>query len=58
MAGEKELTAEQKKKDLAELMWLNYFNQTLYEKGLITEAEQLKAIVTKEKEQQSPGIGE
>ena len=40
MAGEKELTAEQKKKkDLAELMWLNYFNQTLYEKGLISETD-------------------
>ena len=42
MAGEKELTAEQRKKDMAELMWLNYFNQTLYEKGLITEAERNK----------------
>ena len=39
MAGEKELTAEQKRKDLAELMWLNYFNQTLYEKGLISETD-------------------
>ena len=42
MAGEKELTAEQRKKDMAELMWLNYFNQTLYEKGLITETERNK----------------
>lgn len=39
MAGERELTIEQQKKNMAELMWLNYFNQTLFEKGLITETE-------------------
>ena len=39
MAGEKKLTTEQQKKELAELVWLNYFNQTLYEKGMITESE-------------------
>ena len=39
MAGEKDLTAEQKRTEMAELMWLNYFNQTLYEKGLISETE-------------------
>ena len=39
MAGEKDVTIEQQKKELAELMWLNYFNQTLYEKGIITENE-------------------
>ena len=39
MAGEKKLTTEQQKKELAELVWLNYFNQTLYEKGMITENE-------------------
>ena len=39
MAGEKELTVEQRKKEMAELMWLNYFNQTLFEKGLINENE-------------------
>lgn len=42
MAGENELTKEQQRKAMAELMWLNYFNQTLYEKGLITEAERNK----------------
>lgn len=42
MAGEKKLTTEQQKKELAELMWLNYFNQTLYEKGLISENERNK----------------
>ena len=39
MAGERELTVEQQKKNMAELMWLNYFNQTLFEKGLINENE-------------------
>lgn len=39
MAGEKNHQQEQKKKDMAELMWLNYFNQTLFERGLITENE-------------------
>ena len=39
MAGERELTIEQQKKNMAELMWLNYFNQTLFEKGLINENE-------------------
>ena len=42
MAGEKDLTAEQKRTEMAELMWLNYFNQTLFEKGLISEAERNK----------------
>ena len=39
MAGETKLTTEQRKKEMAELMWLNYFNQTLFEKGMITENE-------------------
>ena len=39
MAGHNELTDEQRRMDLAELMWLNYFNQTLFEKGLINENE-------------------
>ena len=42
VAGEKDLTAEQKRTEMAELMWLNYFNQTLFEKGLISEAERNK----------------
>ena len=42
MVGEKDITIEQQKKELAELMWLNYFNQTLYEKGLISENERNK----------------
>ena len=30
---------EWQKKYMAEQLWLGYFNQTLYEKGLITESE-------------------
>lgn len=56
MAGEKELTAEQKRKDLAELMWLNYFNQTLYEKGLISETDRnrIKNNISRRRPSQRP----
>lgn len=37
--AEKAMTNEQQKKAMAEKLWLNYFNQTLYEKGYITEAQ-------------------
>lgn len=37
MAGEKVPTAEQEKKSFAEKLWLEYFNQYLYEQNLITE---------------------
>lgn len=37
MAGEKVLSAEQEKKSFAEKLWLEYFNQYLYEQNLITE---------------------
>ena len=30
---------EQAKKELAEQLWLSYYNQVLFEAGLITEAE-------------------
>ena len=39
MADKKKLSAEQQKKLMAEEMWLHYFNQTLFIKGVITEAE-------------------
>ena len=39
MADKKRLSAEQQKKLMAEEMWLHYFNQTLFNKGVITEAE-------------------
>lgn len=39
MAGEKALTAEQQRKNLAEKLWLVYFNQYLYEQNIITETQ-------------------
>ena len=33
------LTNEQRRKALAEELWLSYFNRVLYERGLITELE-------------------
>ena len=37
--AEKAITNEQKRIAMTEKLWLNYFNQTLFEKGYITEAE-------------------
>ncbi|MEF9925825.1 MAG: hypothetical protein RR757_04740, partial [Raoultibacter sp.] len=37
--GGHEMTNEEKRKAMAEQIWLEYFNRTLLEKGLITEAE-------------------
>ena len=37
--AEKAMTNEQKRIQMAEKLWLNYFNQTLFEKSYITEAE-------------------
>ena len=31
--------AVKKQKDVAEQIWLNYFNESLYKQGIITEAE-------------------
>lgn len=39
MADKKKLSAEQQKKLMAQEMWLNYFNQSLFMRGVITEAE-------------------
>lgn len=39
MADKKQLTLEQKRKVLAENLWLNYFNEYLYQQKLITEAQ-------------------
>ena len=39
MADKKRLSAEQQKKLMAEEMWLHYFNQSLFMRGVITEAE-------------------
>lgn len=44
MVANKTLSAEQQKKNIAEKLWLKYFNQTLYEQGLITESERNRII--------------
>ena len=47
--------AEQKKQ-IAVQIWLQYFNQTLYEQGLITEAERNKLALRIDN--RSPSISE
>lgn len=39
MAEKQKLSNEQKRRSAAEQLWLHYYNQTLFDKGLITEAE-------------------
>jgi hypothetical protein len=39
VAERREVTNAQRKKDFAEQIWLNYFNESLYRQGMITEAE-------------------
>ena len=39
MAEERMASNEQRKKSVAEQIWLHYYNQTLYEQGVITETE-------------------
>lgn len=46
------MSAEMEKKKVAEEVWLNYFNECLFEKGLIDEAMRNKLrikIITMEK---------
>ena len=38
----KKTMSEQKKQSVLEKLWLTYYNDTLYEKGLITEEERNK----------------
>lgn len=38
------LTNEQRRKALAEELWLSYFNRFLFEKGLITESERNRMV--------------
>lgn len=38
----KQTTGEQRKKEAAAKIWLSYYNQVLYEKGIITERERNK----------------
>lgn len=39
MAKRKNTSEERKKREMACRLWLEYYNRTLYEKGLITERE-------------------
>ena len=46
MANEKRAPmTEQKKESVLEKLWLSYYNDTLYAKGVITEAERNKMRV-------------
>lgn len=39
---DRELSPEQQKTSLAERLWLSYFNQYLFENGMITESQRNK----------------
>ena len=39
MAKQKITSETQKKRELGSRLWLEYYNRTLYEKGIITEQE-------------------
>lgn len=39
------LSPEQQRKELAEKLWLHYFNRTLFEQGIITESERNRMSV-------------
>ena len=54
--AEKAMTNEQKRIAMAEKLWLNYFNQTLYEKGYITEAQRNRIKNTIESRKPSANI--
>ncbi len=43
--AKKKAMAEQKKESVLEKLWLTYYNDTLYEKGLITEQQRNKMRV-------------
>ena len=42
MAKRKTAPEAQKKQELGSRLWLDYYNRTLYEKGLITEQERTR----------------
>ncbi len=43
--AKKKAMTEQKKESVLEKLWLTYYNDTLYEKGLITEQQRNKMRV-------------
>ena len=46
MADKASMSNEQKRQSVVEKMWLNYFNNQLLEKGLITETQHRKMKVS------------
>ena len=44
--ADQNMTNEQKRKSVVEKMWLNYFNNQLLEKGMITETQHRKMKVS------------
>ena len=44
--ADQNMTNEQKHKSVVEKMWLNYFNNQLLEKGMITETQHRKMKVS------------
>jgi len=44
--GERNIAREAEKRNVVEKMWLNYYNNTLLEKGLITESQHRKMRVS------------
>ena len=42
MAKQKTTTEKHKKRELGSRLWLDYYNRTLFEKGIITEQERNK----------------
>ena len=49
------MTHDTAKQQVTEKLWLNYFNQTLYERGVITEVERNKMAFRIENAKPLPG---
>lgn len=51
MADKESLSNEQKRKNVVEKMWLNYFNDQLHERGMITDTQyrQMKLQISRRK---------
>jgi hypothetical protein len=47
---------EKEKRHIAENIWLNYFNQELHKKGLISDSER-NAMILKIESRKTPGVG-
>ena len=58
MAYESRIAQEQKKRLMAEQLWLHYYNQVLFDKGLISEQERNSMTVRINHRGQSLSISE